>query len=129
MSYPENFLYTREHEWIQVKGDTGVIGITDYAQKELGDVVFIELPDLGDTFDAGEPFGSIESVKAGSELYSPVSGSVTEANETLVKKPELINEDPHGEAWLIRIKIANKQELDDLMTAEEYATYVQEAGH
>src|SRR5712692_3146269 len=117
MSYPENLLYTKEHEWISVQGDVGVVGITDYAQKELGDVVFIELPDLGDSFDAGESFGSIESVKAVSEIFCPVSGMITEANEMLINKPELINEDPHGEAWLIRIKLSNKKELDDLMTA------------
>lgn len=126
--YPDNLLYTKEHEWILVQGDIGLIGITDYAQKELGDVVFIELPDLGDKFAAGETFGSIESVKAVSEIFSPVSGSVTEVNEALVAKPETVNEDPYGEAWLVRMKLSDKKELDDLMTAEEYATYVQEAG-
>jgi len=129
MSYPENYLYTREHEWLRVEGDSAVIGITDYAQKELGDVVFIELPDEGDKFEAGEVFGSIESVKAVSEIYSPVSGEVTEANQALVEKPELVNEDPHGDAWMVRIKLGNKRELDDLMTAEAYGTYIQEVSH
>ena len=127
MSYPENLLYTKEHEWISVQGDVGVVGITDYAQKELGDVVFIELPDLGDSFDAGESFGSIESVKAVSEIFCPVSGTITEANEMLVNKPELINEDPHGEAWLIRLQLSDRRETEKLMTAEEYEAYVREA--
>ena len=124
--YPENLMYTKEHEWVRVEGDMGAIGITDYAQKELGDVVFIELPDVGDTLEAGDPFGSIESVKAVSEIFAPVSGSVTEVNEALVAKPETVNEDPYGEAWLVRVKLSDKKELDDLMTAEEYATYIQE---
>ncbi|MBI1745977.1 MAG: glycine cleavage system protein GcvH [Acidobacteria bacterium] len=123
---PKNLLYTREHEWISVEGDVGAVGITDHAQKELGDVVFIELPESGTLVEAGTPFGSIESVKAVSELFSPVSGTVTEANETLVTKPEAVNEDPYGQAWLVRIKLSNKKELEDLLTAEEYTTFIEE---
>lgn len=124
--YPEDLLYTKEHEWISIQDNTGIIGITHYAQKELGDIVFIELPDIGEALKAGESFGSIESVKAVSEIFCPVSGKVLEVNEDLVEKPETVNEDPYGEAWMIKVRLSNPEELEDLMTAEEYKAYVQE---
>lgn len=126
--YPEELLYTKDHEWISVQDDIGIVGITDYAQKELGEIVFIELPEVGETFEANEPFGSVESVKAVSEIYCPASGEVIEVNEALVERPEVINEDPYGEAWMIKIKLSNPDELEDLMTAEEYEAYVEEGG-
>jgi glycine cleavage system H protein len=126
--YPEELLYTKDHEWILVRDDVGIVGITEYAQKKLGDVVFVELPDVGDAFDANEAFGSIESVKAVSELFCPVSGEVIEVNETLAEKPEIVNEDSYGDAWMIKLKLKNKGDLEDLMTAEEYQAYIEEEG-
>lgn len=125
-TYPEDCLYTKEHEWIRVDGKTGTVGITQYAQKQLGDVVFVELPKVGDRFDINESFGTIESVKAVSEIYCPVAGEIIETNEAVVNTPEMINSDPHGEAWLIEIKIKNPSELEDLMSAEEYEEYIRE---
>jgi glycine cleavage system H protein len=125
-TYPENFLYTKEHEWIRVDGKKGTVGITAYAQKQLGDVVFVELPKVGDQFKTNESFGTVESVKAVSEIYCPVAGEVTETNEKVVNAPELINNDPHGEAWLIEIKIQKPADLDDLLSAEEYEEYIRE---
>lgn len=123
---PEDNRYAKSHEYIHVEGDTGTVGITDYAQKELGDVVFVELPQVGTQLEAGDELGSIESVKAVSELFSPVTGEVIEVNETLADKPELVNTDPYGDGWMIRIKIANSDEIDELMmTAEDYDDYVQ----
>lgn len=123
---PEDNRYARSHEYIHVEGDTGTIGITDYAQKELGDVVFVELPQVGTQLEAGDELGSIESVKAVSELFSPVTGEVIEVNETLADKPELVNTDPYGDGWMIRIKVASPEEIDELMmTAEDYDDYVQ----
>lgn len=124
--YPEDCLYTKEHEWIRVNGDTGTVGITHYAQKQLGDIVFVELPKVGDHFDTSESFGTVESVKAVSEIYCPVSGEVSETNEAVVNSPEMLNSDPHGDAWLIEIKIQNASELEDLMSAEEYDEYLRE---
>lgn len=123
---PEDNRYAKSHEYIHVEGDTGTIGITDYAQKELGDVVFVELPQVGTQLEAGDELGSIESVKAVSELFSPVTGEVIEVNETLADKPELVNTDPYGDGWMIRIKVAAPEEIDELMmTAEDYDDYVQ----
>lgn len=124
--YPEEHLYTKDHEWIRVEGDTAIVGITDYAQHELGDVVFVDLPEVGDTVDAGEPFGSVESVKAVSELFSPVGGEVIEINPDLESRPELVNESPHYKAWMIKLRISDVQELKELMSAEEYEEYLQE---
>jgi len=124
--YPSDYRYTREHEWIKVSGDTGTIGITDYAQHELGDVVFVELPDVGAKISTGNVFGTIESVKAVSEIYAPVSGEVTEANAALSTKPEIVNSDPHGAAWLVKIKLANPAELSSLMDAAAYQAFVSE---
>jgi glycine cleavage system H protein len=124
MAYPANFRYTKEHEWIDLQGDTGTIGITDYAQHELGDVVFVELPKVGTKLAAGKPLGTVESVKAVSEIYSPVSGEVTAINETLADSPEKINTDPQGAAWLIKMKVANPSEISALMDAAAYQKYV-----
>ena len=124
--YPEENLYTKDHEWIFVQGDIGIIGITDYAQHELGDVVYVDLPEVGDTFEANEPFGSVESVKAVSEIFCPLSGEVVEVNTKLEDKPELINESPHQKAWMIKLRIANLDELKDLLSTEEYEEYIQE---
>lgn len=125
MAYPANFRYTKEHEWIDLQGDTGTIGITDYAQRELGDVVFVELPKVGAKLTAGKPLGTVESVKAVSEIYSPVSGEVTATNETLADSPEKINTDPQGAAWLIKLKVANPSEISSLMDAAAYQKYVE----
>src|SRR5580704_8205113 len=105
--YPTEYRYTKEHEWIEAKAEIGTIGITDYAQHELGDVVYVEMPKVGRKIETGKPFGTVESVKAVSEIYAPVSGEVTELNDALVGAPELLNQDPHGKAWLIRLKISN----------------------
>jgi glycine cleavage system H protein len=124
--YPEDCLYTKEHEWIRVNGSMGTVGITSYAAKQLGDLVFVELPKVGDHFDTSETFGTVESVKAVSEIFSPVAGEVTEINEAVVNSPELINSDPHGDAWLIEIKIQAPRELEGLMSAEDYEEYIAE---
>ncbi len=126
MAYPTTFRYTKEHEWIEAKGDTGTVGITDYAQHELGDVVFVELPKAGAKLKAGQSFGTVESVKAVSEIYSPVSGDVVETNGALANEPEKINQDPHGAAWLVKVKLSNPGELASLMDAAAYETYVAE---
>jgi glycine cleavage system H protein len=122
---PEDNRYAKSHEYVHVEGDTGTIGITDYAQKELGDVVFVELPQVGTQLEMGDDLGSIESVKAVSELFSPVGGEVIEVNEILADKPELVNTDPYGDGWMIKIRLADATEADELMTAEEYDEYVQ----
>jgi len=126
MAYPKEFRYTKEHEWISAKGDTATIGITDYAQHELGDVVFVELPAAGSKVTAGKTFGTVESVKAVSEIYAPVSGEVIEANAELPNKPETINSDPHGAGWLIKVKLANPAEVNSLMDASAYEAYIAE---
>jgi glycine cleavage system H protein len=122
---PEDNRYAKSHEYIHVEGEIGTIGITDYAQKELGDVVFVELPQVGTQLDLGDELGSIESVKAVSELFSPVTGEVVEINESLADKPELVNTDPYGDGWMIKVKVATPDEVDELMTAEDYDDYVQ----
>lgn len=124
--YPADYLYSKDHEWISVQDNVGTIGITDYAQHELGDVVYADLPEIGDTFEANEPFGSVESVKAVSEIFCPVSGEVTEVNSKLADNPELINESPHQNAWMIKIRISDPEELHELLSAEEYEEYLQE---
>jgi glycine cleavage system H protein len=124
--YPSDYHYTKEHEWIKVSGDSGTIGITDYAQHELGDVVFAELPAVGTKITSGQVFGTIESVKAVSEIYAPVSGEVIEANGALTATPEIINTDPHGAAWLIKIKLSNAGELAALMDAAAYQAFISE---
>ena len=117
--YPSDLKYTKEHEWIRIEGDQAHVGITDYAQKQLGDVVYLELPDVGRTVKKGDVFGTIESVKAVSELYSPVSGEVTEVNTRLAEKPEAVNTDPHG-SWMIVVKVGNSGETSDLLDAAQY---------
>jgi glycine cleavage system H protein len=130
MSTPEDNRYAKSHEYVHLEGEIGTIGITDYAQKELGDVVFVELPQVGSELEAADELGSIESVKAVSELFSPVSGVVVEINEALAEKPELINTDPYGDGWMIRVKVSDATEVDELMTAEEYDEYLEkESGH
>lgn len=121
---PENLHYSKDHEWMRVEGSTGTIGITDHAQQALGDVVYVELPKVGETFTAHEAFGSVESVKAVSELFTPVSGEVIEVNELLQDAPEKVNDDPYGEAWLIRLRVNNAHEVDSLLNAKEYEDYL-----
>ena len=128
MAYPANYRYTKEHEWVDAKGGVATIGITDYAQSELGDVVFVELPEAGKKLEKGKSFGNVESVKAVSEIYSPASGEVVEANPELHNKPETINTDPHGAAWLVKIKLANPAELDGLMDSAAYEAYIAAKG-
>lgn len=125
--YPEGYKYTEEHEWIHVEGGVGTIGITHHAQAELGDVVYVELPTVGDQLQANEPFGTIESVKAVSELYAPVAGEVAEVHEGLVDRPELVNEDPHEAAWMIKIKLADPAEAEALLSASDYASFLESA--
>jgi glycine cleavage system H protein len=127
MEFPEDLKYTREHEWVMIDGSTATIGITDHAQHELGDVVFVELPAVGDRVEKTEAFGVVESTKAVSDVYAPLSGEVTEINDDLPDNPELINEDPYGDGWMIKIAVGDAADLDDLMSAEEYRKFVEEA--
>jgi glycine cleavage system H protein len=122
--YPENFRYTKEHEWVRVEGDTGVVGITDHAQEQLGDIVYIDLPKPGTRLEQGKPMGSVESVKAVSDIYAPVSGEVAEVNDLLTTAPEKLNADPHGEAWLVKIKLSAPGEIQQLLSAADYQKYV-----
>jgi glycine cleavage system H protein len=121
---PENLRYSKDHEWLSVEGDTATIGITDYAQHSLGDVVYVELPKPGDKFEAHEAFGSVESVKAVSEVFLPVAGEIVEANETLNDDAEKVNSDPYGEAWMVKVKMDNPGEADGLLSAAEYEEYL-----
>lgn len=123
--YPEDFRYTKDHEWVKVEGDKATVGITDFAQNQLGDVVFVELPAPGDELEAHQTLGVVESVKAVSDVYSPISGEVTEVNEGLNDDPEILNQDPHKKGWIIKIKVKNESELEDLMTASEYEKYLE----
>jgi len=124
MEFPEGLLYSKEHEWVLVEGDTATIGITEFAQEELGDIVYVELPEVGEKIVKDDPFGAVESVKAVSDVYAPVSGTVLEINDVLPDSPETINDDPYGDGWMIRVEMNDKDELKDLMPAEEYAEYV-----
>ncbi len=124
MSYPETYKYTKEHEWVHVEGESATVGITDHAQHELGDIVFVDLPKAGSKVAKGETFGSVESVKAVSDIYSPVSGEVLSTNDLLSKSPEKLNEDPHGEAWLIKVKLSAPTDASGLMSAAEYQEYI-----
>ncbi len=129
MAYPTDRKYTKEHEWVQVNGNSGTIGITDYAQQSLGDIVFVETPKVGAELTAGKTFGTVESVKAVSDLYAPVSGSVTEVNADLATSPEQVNKDAHG-AWMVKVTLKNPGELDGLLSSADYDKYVaEEAGH
>src|SRR5215471_4842140 len=128
MGYPANFRYTKEHEWVNVEGGVATIGITDYAQTELGDVVFAELPKVGAKLEAGKSFGNVESVKAVSEIYAPVAGEVSATNDELTKTPELLNSDPHGKGWMVKVKLANAAEINSLMDAAAYEAFIAEKG-
>lgn len=124
MNYPENFRYTKEHEWVSLDGVIATVGITFHAQEELGDIVYVDLPKVGAQFQKGNSFGSVESVKAVSDIYAPISGEVTEINESLADAPEKLNSDPHGDAWLIRVKVESADEFNNLMSAGDYQSYV-----
>ncbi len=128
MAYPTQYRYTKEHEWIEVDGANGTIGITDYAQGSLGDIVYVDAPKVGDTVTAGTAFGSVESVKAVSDLFSPVTGKVTAVNEELKTAPDKINENPHG-TWIIKVELANPGELDGLLDAAAYEAFIAEETH
>ncbi len=126
MQFPEELRYTKEHEWIRVENGVGTVGITDFAQHELGDVVFVELPAVGTAFTKGQAFGVVESVKAVSDIYVPIGGKVAEINGELDPKPELVNQEPYGAGWLIRLEVSDAAELDDLMDADAYRRYTSE---
>jgi len=125
MAVPKELRYTEEHEWVRVDGNRVTVGITDFAQQELGDVVFVELPEIGTTVHAGEPFGSVESVKTVSELYAPISGTVVEVNEELADSPEMVNESPYEKAWMIVVETSNGDEVEKLLTADQYEKLIQ----
>jgi glycine cleavage system H protein len=122
--YPENYYYTKEHEWVRVEGDVGVAGITDHAQEQLGDIVYVDLPKPGTRVELGKPLGSVESVKAVSDIFAPVSGEVIEINDALATAPEKLNEDPHGAAWLVKIKLSAPGEIKQLLSANDYQKYI-----
>jgi len=124
--YPSDCRYTREHEWVRIDGDTCTLGITDFAQKELGEVVYVELPEVGHLFDAHDELGTIESVKAVAEVYTPVAGEIVEINEALKDDPQLVNEDPHADGWLVKIKYSDSSDFDELMNVEEYEAFTKE---
>lgn len=128
MAYPEDLYYTKDHEWLRVEGDEGTIGITAFASDALGDVVYVELPDVGEKFQQGKPFGSVESVKSVNELFIPVSGEIVATNSKLADAPELVNNSPYEDGWMIRIRIESKTEVDALLTATEYEDFVAEQG-
>lgn len=124
MNYPENLRYTKDHEWIKLEGDEATIGITDFAQKELGDIVYVEIETVGQEMNAGDVFGTVEAVKTVSDLYLPVNGSITEVNPNLNSKPELVNSDPYGEGWMVKMKVANPSEVESLMDTAAYQDLV-----
>lgn len=126
MNFPEDLKYTKEHEWVRVKGNVAIVGITDWAQDQLGDIVFVELPDEGEEIEKADTFGVVESTKSVSDLYVPVSGKVVEVNDPLLDSPEIVNEDCYGEGWMIKVEIQDKADLDDLMSAEEYEAFIKE---
>lgn len=127
MNIPKDIRYTNDHEWVRVEGGEGVIGITDYAQSELGDIVFIDMPDVGANFSVGDPFGTIEAVKAAADLNMPISGEITAVNGLLDQNPELINQESYGSGWIIKIKMDNSEDFTTLMSADEYATLIAES--
>lgn len=127
MELPEDLKYTREHEWLSIEDQVVTVGITDHAQEQLGEVVFVELPAAGDKVERSEPFGVVESTKAVSDIYAPVSGEVAEVNDDLPDSPELVNEDPYGDGWMVKLTIGDESDLEDLMTADEYREYVEES--
>jgi len=123
--YPKDYLYSEEHEWLSVEGDVATLGITEFAQKELGEVVFVDMPEVGQSFGAGDEIGSVESVKAVAEVYTPVAGEILEINDALEDAPELVNDDPHDDGWFVKLRIANPDELEDLMNAEQYQEFLE----
>jgi len=123
---PEELHYTQSHEWVRIDGDVGTIGITDYAQKELGEIVYLELPEVGHVFNADEEFGTVESVKAVSELFTPLAGEIVEINKAAISEPGIVNDDPFGDGWLIKMKLSTDEEVGKLMSAEDYGNYVQQ---
>ena len=127
MELPEDLKYTREHEWISIDGNVATVGITDHAQHQLGDVVFVELPAVGDRVEKSDPFGVVESTKAVSDVYAPISGEIAEVNDDLPDNPELINEDPYGDGWMVKIAVGDRSDLEDLLTADEYRLFVEES--
>lgn len=124
-TYPDNLHYTKDHEWTRLEGEIVVVGISDFAQEQLGDVVHVQLPRVGEKFEAHDTFGEVESVKTFSELFTPVSGEVTEVNEALADAPELVNSDPYGGGWMIKIKLSNKGEIDSLLSSSEYEDFIE----
>ena len=128
MNFPKDLIYTPEHEWIRVEGKTATVGITDYAQDQLGDIVFVELPEEGESVKAGDTFGVVESTKSVSDLYVPVSGKVLECNDPLLESPEIINEDSYGEGWMIKIEMSETSQLESLLSPEAYEKLIQEEG-
>ena len=126
MNFPDDLKYTKEHEWVRVKGTVATVGITDWAQDQLGEIVFVELPEEGEEIEKDYTFGVVESTKSVNDLYVPMSGSVVEVNDPILDSPEIINEDCYGEGWLIRIEVSNKEELGELMSAEQYEAYIKE---
>jgi glycine cleavage system H protein len=127
MEFPEDLKYTREHEWVALDGKVATVGITDHAQHQLGDVVFVELPAVGDRVEKSDAFGVVESTKAVSDVYAPVSGEIAEVNDDLPDNPELLNEDPYGDGWMVKITLTDTSDLEDLLSADEYRTYVEES--
>lgn len=125
MNIPENLKYTKDHEWIKVDGDTATVGVTDFAQQQLGDVVFVEVETEGETLKKGDVFGTIEAVKTVSDMYMPISGEISEFNEKLEDAPETVNEDPYGDGWMVKIKIDNEDEINELLSAEDYKSEVE----
>ena len=126
MNLPEDIKYSKEHEWIKVSGNIAIIGVSDYAQDQLGEVVFVELPDEGEEFEKGDAFGVIESVKSVNDIYAPISGRIVEVNDPVADSPEIVNEDPYGEGWLVKIEMTDPKELADLMSAKDYEAYIKE---
>jgi len=126
--YPSDYLYSKDHEWIRVEEDVCVLGITEFAQQELGEVVFVEMPEVGQVFDSHDEIGTIESVKAVAEVYTPVAGEVVEVNDAVVDDPEVLNDDPHGEGWLIKLRFSSADDLKELMNAEQYEEFVESGG-
>ena len=124
--YPDHYLYTKEHEWLDIEDDVAIVGVTEHAQDQLGDIVYVELPEVGSDFSAGDEFGSVESVKAVAEVYMPVSGEIIEVNEALEDKPELVNSSPHDKGWIIKVRMTDPSELEDLMDGPSYEEYVEE---
>ena len=124
MTYPESYRYTKEHEWVNLEGDTATVGITFHAQQELGDIVYVDLPKIGAQIEKGKSFCSVESVKAVSDVFAPIGGEVTAINEDLIASPEKLNEDPHGVAWIVKLKVADSGEINSLLTPAEYQSYV-----